>query len=528
MDKNKNIENLKLDLAKEIIDKIGNPFDYNSVIVTLEMIGITDFLAQDKYGKSNITELADEIYRKCKVLALRKEKTVYREKYPFLMSIKRFFISVLKGTEIAIPMIIQMVSIGLIGISLWAYLGFTSEIATYIAIGTFLSYIVTGGFMQSIGRKGLQYLAWENPPLAKKGVYRIYKEGAYSVLTIGLLLILIMWLINSFKLNQFVLISMGYYLTLSFLWLNLSILYVTKKFLGTILSTSLPILIVLILLARNVDIIPAQITGLILSDIISFIWGYTLFYKLPYEKEKLLKSVKLPPTSWFRESIRKYFLFGVAYFLFLMVDRIVNWTSSFRMNGMLFNSSYEIGLDFALIFFPLFLILAEYAMREIFERIIFLQKNFKSTEIERYNMRFFIYYIIIFCSIPAISLLTYTIAKPLFYVLYNSYGLEIIGPLFNDEVTKFVFNASYFAYSFTGIGLFNSLLLISHSRPEIPLKSIFAALSLNIIAGILLSRIISPEYSVIGLLLGGIVFFVVTTIASANLMMDFDYATFYK
>lgn len=516
------------DLTKEVIYKIGNPVDYNSVLITLEMLGITDFLAQDKYGKNNLRELADEIYRRCKVLVLRKEKTVYREKYPILMSLKRFFSSFLKETGIAIPMIIQMVSIGLIGVSLWAYLGFTSELATYIAIGTFLSYVVTGGFMQSIGRKGLQYLAWDNPPLAKKGVYKIYKDGTSAVLIIGFLFALTVWLISSFSLNRFILISLSYYFMLSFLWLNLSVLYVTKKILGTIISTSIPIFIILILLANGINIITAQITGLFISNIISFFWGYSLFYRLPPAKEKLLKNVKLPPVDWFRESVKKYFLFGLFYFTFLMTDRIVNWTSSFRRNGMLFNSSYEIGLDFALIFFPIFLILAEYAMREIFGRIIYAQKNLKSTEVEKYNIRFFVYYAIIFCFIPAISSLTYAILKPLFYVLYNSYGLEIMRPLFNDVTTKFVFNASYFAYIFTGIGLFNSLLLISHSRPEMPLKSILAALFTNIVSGILLSRLISPEYSVFGLLLGGIVFFVITTIASANLMMDFDYATFYK
>jgi hypothetical protein len=125
-------------------------------------------------------------------------------------------------------------------------------------------------------------------------------------------------------------------------------------------------------------------------------------------------------------------------------------------------------------------------------------------------------------------MLIYVFLNPIFYVLYNSFGFEILGPLFNDNLTKFVFNASYYAYIFTGIGLFNSLLLISHSRPEMPLNSILVAFFTNIIVGILLSRLISPEYSVFGLLLGGIVFFVTTTIASANLMMDFDYATFYK
>jgi len=518
----------KFDLTNEVINKIGNPIDYNSVLITLEMLGITDFLSQDKYDKNNLRELADEIYRRAKVLVLRKEKTIYKEKHPVLMSIKRFFSSFLKGTEIAIPMIIQMISIGLIGVSLWAYLGFTSELATYIAIGTFLSYVVTGGFMQSIGRKGLQYLAWDNPPLAKKGVYKIYRGGAYAVLIIGLLFALIIWLINSFSLNRLILITLSYYFMLSFLWLNLSVLYVSKKILGTIISTSLPIIVILILLAKDINIIPAQIAGLFVSNVISFFWGYISFYRLPPTKEKLLKSVKLPPVDWFKESIKKYFLFGLFYFTFLMTDRIVNWTSSFSRNGMLFNSSYEIGLDFALIFFPIFLILAEYAMRVIFGRIIYLQKNLKSTEIEKYNIRFFIYYIIIFCAIPAISMLIYVFLNPIFYVLYNSFGFEILGPLFNDNLTKFVFNASYYAYIFTGIGLFNSLLLISHSRPEMPLNSILVAFFTNIIVGILLSRLISPEYSVFGLLLGGIVFFVTTTIASANLMMDFDYATFYK
>jgi hypothetical protein len=421
-----------------------------------------------------------------------------------------------------------MVSIGLIGISLWAYIGFTQELATYIAIGTFLSYIVTGGFVQAIGRKGLQYLSWENPILAKRGVFNIYKEAAKAVLLMGLFLVLIMWLLNSFQVNNSILTSLGYYFLLSFLWLNLSILYVTKKILAIIVSTSLPILIILVALSMGINIIPSQLIGLLVSNVLSFIWGYKFFYILPYEKEKLLRSAKLPPLDWFKESFRKYFLFGIFYFSFLICDRIVNWTSAFRSNGMLFNSSYEIGLDFSLIFFPFFLIIAEYAMREIFGRIVYLQKNFKSTEIEKYNQRFTIYYAMIFCLIPLISLLIYWIATPFLYLLYNSYGIEIIGPLFNDEVAKFVFNTAYFAYSFIGIGLFNSLLLISHSRPEIPLRSIVISLTVNILSGLLLSKFISAEFSVLGLLFGGIIFFVITTVASANLMMDFDYATFYK
>jgi hypothetical protein len=521
------LESKKNDLASELIEQIGNPIDANSVLIALEMTGVTSFSAQSKYGEHSLEDLAEDIYRKCKVLTLRKTKTIIRERFIFLKSIQRFLVSFLTGLELSVPMIVQMTSIMLLGFSMWAYIGFETRLSTFIAIGTFCSYVVTGGFVQGIGRKGLQYLSWENPVLAKKGVYKIYREAVFMILLFGALMCLIL-LIFTWKTNvSWAFISLSYYFMLAFLWLNLALLYIRRRSIATLLTVLIPLGVIWMLLRfRVTNIIVAQILGLFLADLLSFFWGYARFYVLSPESEKLLSHAKLPPNVWFRESFRRYFLFGIFYFAFIMADRIVNWSFSFSGNSFLFNTSYEVGLDFALICFPIFLILIEYATRELFGRVLVIERNLRSTQIKEFNHRFTIYYMVTMMLIPFFAMFFFLLVKQFFWMLYSSFSIQIIQPLFSDPITQYSFDFAYFSYCFVGMGLFNSQLQFSHSRPHMPLKAAFAGFLVNVVVGALLSWRFSPKYSVIGLFVGSVVFFFLTTAENFKLMEEFDYASY--
>jgi hypothetical protein len=521
------IESKKNDLANELIDQIGNPIDSNSVLIALEMSGITNFSAQSRYGEHSLEDLAEDIYRKCKVLTLRKTKTIVHEKWILLKSIQRFVISLSQGLEISIPMIVQMVSIMLLGFSLWAYIGFETRLSSFIAIGTFCSYVVTGGFVQGIGRKGMQYLSWENPVLAKKGVYKIYREAVFMVLLFGLLMGLIL-LFFTWKINvSMAFIAVVYYFMLAFLWLNLALLYIRRKSIATLLTVGVPLVVIWFLFYFKIsNIIVSQIIGLFIANLLSFFWGYLRFYVLSPEHEKLLSHAKLPPNIWFRESFYRYFMFGIFYFAFIMADRIVNWTFSFTGSSFLFNTSYEVGLDFALICFPIFLILIEYATRELFGRVLIVERNLQSTQIKEFNHRFTVYYIVTMLLIPFVALFFFLLIKQFFWMLYANFSIQIIQPLFSDPTTQYAFDFAYFSYCFVGMGLFNSQLQFSHSRPQMPLKAAFASFLVNVMVGSYLSWKLSPKYSVIGLFVGSVVFFFLTTTENFRLMEEFDYASY--
>lgn len=521
------IESKKNDLASELIKQIGNPIDSNSVLIALEMNGITGYTAQLKYGEHTLDDLAEDIYRKCKVLTLHKTKTMIREKKVVLKSIQRFIISFLTGLELSIPMIVQMVSIMLLGFSMWAYIGFETRLSTYIAIGTFCSYVVTGGFVQGIGRKGLQYLSWENPVLAKKGVYKIYREAMFMIFLFGGLLGAVLLIFTWKTTISFTFITLFYYLMLAFLWLNLSLLYIRRRSIATLLTVLIPILVIWLLLRfKLAGIVVSQLIGLAIANLLSFFWGYKRFYSMSRESEKLLSHAKLPPNIWFRESFRRYFLFGIFYFAFIMSDRIVNWSFSFMGTSFLFNTAYEVGLDFALICFPLFLILIEYATRELFGRVLLVERNLRSTQIKEFNHRFTKYYVVTMLLIPFVALIFFLLVKQLFWFLYESLSLAIIQPLFSNPTTQFAFDFAYFSYCFVGMGLFNSQLQFSHSRPKMPLFAAVISFSANVLLGSVLSWYYSPKFSVIGLLLGSGIFFFLTTVENFRLMEEFDYASY--
>jgi hypothetical protein len=61
-------ETRKDELAYFILENIGLPIDKLALAAILETYGISDEDAAAKYGKSNVFDLADEIYHRCRLL----------------------------------------------------------------------------------------------------------------------------------------------------------------------------------------------------------------------------------------------------------------------------------------------------------------------------------------------------------------------------------------------------------------------------------------------------------------------------
>ena len=79
------------------------------------------------------------------------------------------------------------------------------------------------------------------------------------------------------------------------------------------------------------------------------------------------------------------------------------------------------------------------------------------------------------------------------------------------------------SYVFLAWGMLNTLYLFTLSQPLLPLKAIVIALFTNFFIGFLCSRFISYEYSVLGLLVGSIIFMTITLKAVLNFLNKLDY-----
>jgi len=78
-------------------------------------------------------------------------------------------------------------------------------------------------------------------------------------------------------------------------------------------------------------------------------------------------------------------------------------------------------------------------------------------------------------------------------------------------------------YIFLTIGVLNTLYLYTLNQNRKPLVAIIAALLTNFISGVILSRLISYEYAVVGLMLGSLVFMLVTFRYTKQFFKNLDY-----
>lgn len=531
-------------LADEVMDKIGRPLDKWAVAAALESMGMRDADAAQEFGKEDIFNLAEDIYARCQ----EKEWESTEEKKPKELTLKeklrRFFKLYIQGLFFALPMAGQIFAVLFLGYSLWASLQFSEREGTVVAVGTILSLVVTGGFVQAIGRKGLFYLEQESYVLAKEVCLRFIKAGTLVVIEVGLVLYLVN-LIWPFFSHTMLAIVLMYYLLLSELWLSLAVFYTLKERLATLLLTLLGALIVYLAMKFTPwGIFAAHGIGLTTADVLIFVWGYRVLSHRAERVSAEFKLAKLPRAPILTYSVAPYFLYGTLYFSYLFVDRLVGWSAGkFPPPYIIwFRTPYEWGLDFALLSLVLTIAALEYTVNEFTSLIIPIQKRFSAHQIPQHNgffKRFYFGQLILLFAVALVSALgTRWVAAelgnhpPIVFPVFlgddvqtktAKGSLATTAGVFDDPVIALVFTWGVAGYSLLAWGLLNAIFLFSLSRPDFVLRAIVLALVINLVTGLILSRAISYEYSVIGLAAGSLTFGALTTWYTFKVLNQLDY-----
>ncbi len=527
-------------LADEIMGKIGRPLDKWAVAAVLESIGVRDADAVQDFGKEDIFALAEDVYARCRT---RKGKLTGARK-PKELALKeklgRFAKFYTQGLFFALPMAGQIFAVLFLGYSLWASLQFSEREGTIVAMGIILSLVVTGGFVQAIGRKGLFYLEQGSYALAKEVCLRFIKAGTLVVIEVGLILYLVN-LIWPFFGRTTLVIALMYYFLLSELWLSLAVLYALRERIATLLLTLLGALVVYLTMKLTPwGIFAAHGTGLTIADALIFAWSYRALSRRARRTSTALKLAKLPRVPILTYSVAPYFLYGVLYFGYLFVDRLVGWSAGeFPPPYIIwFRDPYEWGIDIALLSLVLTIAALEYTVNEFTSLIIPVQKRFSAHQIPQHNgffKRFYFRQLILLLAVAVISALgTRWMAAalgnrpPIVFPMSPGNDVAKDSPaattgVFDDPVIALTFVWGVIGYSLLAWGLLNAIFLFSLSRPNFILRAIVLALIVNLVVGFALSRAISYEYSVIGLTAGSLTFGVLTTWYAFRVLNRLDY-----
>ena len=519
------------DITGKVYELVGNPISTWAVAATIESLGVRNVDAKTDYGYDSVFELGEEVFSRIKDLEHKKAVQDQEDEDEFNFgspgrTIKLFLKHYTEGMVFSIPMLSQVAAIIIFEYALWAWFDFNEAQATVVALGTIISFIFTGGFIQTLGRlvskykgEGNYFLAFE----ATKGVMKVAIPFVFVLAAVILLINLIL----PFYPQGFVLLSMVYMVMISLLLLVASILFATEQRSMILIAILVGTAVVIFGMDfAGFGIYASQWLGMITATIIMAIY-VLLYYKLKIRslRQELFKQ-SLPAMEVNFYNTYRYFIYGFCYFTFLFMDRLLAWSAGPPPPEYIiwFNTPYELGMDWALISLVITIAMLEFSVHTFSKNLIPAQKKATLSKVKLFNRffkRFYIKQVILLLVIGWIS-----IAGTYYGILsLKVFENEIpeIADFFANPMTFKIFWLASIGYLFLIYGLLNSLFFFTLNRPELVMYAMIGSLFVNFITGYLCSRIFGLEYAVLGLVCGSVVFAMVTGYLAKRFFKHLDY-----
>ena len=511
------------DLLDTVLRRHTQPENVDEMTALLESMGWSDARARLLYGFSDVFELAAALW------TLYDDDVQYHshEELPTssvpgtLMSYVRQFV---RGMIFAFPMLLSIVSMLTLHFSLWSYEYVSEKYATAIAIGTILSFVSVGGFMQSIARRAFFYIFQGYYYMARRATFRFIRVGVTFSLSFSVLLYILDVLFPVLPYGMLT-VSIAFYLVLNAIWLSVTTMYILKsEFIFTgLLAFGIGLVYVLFVLF-HLNILAAQLMAMVVVAGLSILIVMYLFRRAERREDKGIRA-KLPRTGVTVFSVSPYFIYGTLYFLLLFTDRVMAWTTynPFTTYVIWFRGDYEIGLDFALVMLLVPMGVSEVLVSRMMNAVGFSQRQFRAVEspvMSRSYLRNFWYgYAIMGVVSVLCAIADYFAVQWLVDAHHNTIGKQVI----MTPVTNYVFVLGLISYTILGAALLNAVIMFSLSRPDAVIRPLAFGVIANFVAGFLASRWFAYYAAVWGLLVGVTIFLILTTISVRKVLLQMDY-----
>ncbi|NPA03351.1 MAG: hypothetical protein GXO61_00655 [Epsilonproteobacteria bacterium] len=508
----KDLKKLYLEITKDR----GEPLDAWEIAALLEVYGIRDIDAKKEYGFKDVFDMAKELYKYKDIKTYPVKRIVSQEKLPPLK--RRIIKNYLKGLAFALPMLVQIVATIVFGYALWSNVDIEVTEATMIAFGTFLAMIITGGPAQILGRKGLYYLKMNEYVLAAKTMHLLYRLSVGLIFLVGFIFYLANIVFGMFE-DYLFYVFISTFLLLSILFLNSAIYYVFEEYEKVLYFFVFGLILVMIIHEIfNINFPDAQFLALLLLDVIM---GAFAFFKVEKLRKRLDSEGEiLPRASMFVYTLMPFFIYGLFYFIFLVLDKLIEWNANGIDVGFFiwFDVEYEIGTDLALMVLIVLMGFVEVVVYEFLYRINDKVFFYSLKEFREFNRDFVRFYrivnqiFIVFAMLTIVSL----------YLLILSIPVDEKTLPFTPSA-QFVYLISSIAYAFLTNALLNVLVLFSFSRQQVVVKAIVTAVLVDFAVGIVLSKMLAKFFAVFGLLAGSVVFWYITYRYIKKMFTKLDY-----
>jgi hypothetical protein len=476
------------------------PLDAFDSAVRLEVQGVTDEVAQSEFGYADTFAMA--------------RANPGCDQAPAEACVEpaaNWLVAYFRGVSFAIPVLMCALSMYLLGYSLWGG-DVPGAFASAIAVGTVSSFLVTGGVIQGMARRSLFYFTTGAVGAGAGACLQWCGAGVVALTTTGVL---------GLALNanfgwmppHLAGIAVAFHASLGLLWLSCGVLYILDR------STALGVVTLAGLAAvwlfsrvGQWPLVGAQIGGILVATTAAAglsVWA--LRRRLGNAR------VMYPATSVSRTVYLAgpYFLFGLLYYFFLFLDRLLAWTAATGSLPMplWFRGDYEVPLDVALVAFVLTVGWVHPSLLRFQASVSRLRRQSSIAQLDAFHRDAKREY-----WRRSVGMLGWGVGvTAAVWVLAAWWGVP--GGAHSLTLTAWGL-VGYLALAF---GLWNTSLLFSLSLPKPILQAIGLAVVIDLALGYVLTRVFSYEAAVGGFAAGAAVFAVMSARGALARLRSLDY-----
>jgi len=512
-------------LLEEVRKACAQPINVLHVTALLETAGVTDAIARRRYGSPDVFALAESLVdamRDAPAPTPPAARDIPREDW------KTALLDYGRGPMGLLPLI-------LLGVLINLYQNFgqwdSSQVLT-LSISTIGSLLVTGGFVQIAARKGSGYLSQGYIRAGGRIIMQIMGVCLAVVLISAGILTLSLRSAAWFDQHDHGLLLIAY-ITLSCLWMfsailsTLNILHWFVIALGVGVAAAYAGIKLLLWpgLPAQAVMLVATVAGLV---IMAGLMAVVIFHTL---KQRAAASpvgdqrVMLAPLPHLTVNLAPYFVYGVTYSLCVLVGHAGGLIGRLpagmtRIQGL---AQSELALTLALTGYILGVGMAERTMRRFWQRVKVYQKQVSAETpgqfvavlhdfLRRERAQF----------TRALGVSSAVVLVAVIGAVSVSANRVLLGLSWN-ATTLLIFVSGLGGYGLLAMGVFDSMFLITLSRPLYALKALGIGAATTLLVSVVAGLLISYAYGVAGIITGSAIFLWFTRRALMRIMKHADY-----
>ncbi|MGY5351270.1 exopolysaccharide Pel transporter PelG [Wenyingzhuangia sp. IMCC45533] len=519
---------LYIKTREKVSATIGRPVSEYAVMSTLESFGIREIDVPKDYQFDSLYTLSLKMYKELTLGKVSKKEmttvlddVIALSDYTFVR-IKTLSKYYMIGVSHMLPFLLQVVCVVLFSHSLWVNINFNPLQSTAVVLAVIFSLILTGGFIQMIGRVGSYYWSSKQKEKSFRAINHLIWVGIKYNLLFTLLLFVINFFVYLYPFSVLLILSI-YSFLISILLLCYAAMYpINKRWVIAISVTIGTLLSVALKLYTSIHIYFTHWIGI--ATTILLVVGFYLFLFKDYLQKENLTITKTIRYEVLVYNTYVYFTYGVLLYIFIFLDRIIAWSANRDIVPpyiVYFEQNYEIGMDLAIMVFFIVAVVLEYSISLFSILLSSLSRKSNLSQIDLYRKKFYRMY----RNNLVMLLLMASIALVLVYsfITASSWGFNAV---FDEPLTDIsfkVFKIASVGYVLLVWAMLNVLYMFRLNEAKKGVISILCGLVANFIVGVVCSRVLSYEYSAWGLLVGSLVFLICTLYYNKKVFAKIDY-----